>query len=106
MTLVQERLFHSVISRLKDSNDFHGEVRAHFEHLVFLLIKFLTDRIDGEGKRFNYLRRFDKKAEAPKEGALQADLHNFLIAVIAAEVEKTDISSAEQTSIFHDRVFD
>lgn len=93
LTAVQQQLFGAVVANLEGSNDFDGEVRAHFEHLVFLLIKFLTDRIDGESKRFGYLRRFTRMADAPKEEALQNDLYNFLIAVLAAEVERTDISS-------------
>lgn len=93
MTAVQQQLFNTIVAKLEGSKDFDGVVRAHFEHLVFLLIKFLTDRIDGESKRFGYLRKFAKKADAPKEDALQSDLHNFLISVLAAEVEKTDVSS-------------
>ena len=58
-----------------------------------LLIRFLTDRIDGESKRFAYLKRFKSKSAAQKEGALQDDLHNYLLSVLAADVEKTDISS-------------
>lgn len=93
MTAVQQQLFKEISEKLEGSDSFAGEVRAHFEHLVVLLIKFLTDRIDGESRRFGYLRKFEKKASAPKEDALQSDLHNFLLSVIAAEVEKTDVSS-------------
>lgn len=93
MTVVQQRLFKEIVERLEVSYDFVGEVRAHFEHLVVLLIKFLSDRIDGESKRFGYLRRFEKKVDAPKEDALQSDLHNFLLSIVSTEVEKTDISS-------------
>jgi len=93
MTAVQQRLFKQVVAELEGCDDFTGRVRAHFEHLVVLLIKFLTDRVDGENKRFPYLRRFKKNIDAPKEDALQRDLHNFLLSVISAQVEKTDISS-------------
>ena len=90
---VQQRLFTKIVSELDGSLDYDDEVKAHFDRLVILLIKFLTDRIDGESRRFDYLKRFPNKSAAPKESALQKDLHNYLLSVLSAEVEKTDISS-------------
>jgi len=93
ITAVQQGLFNRVVNELAETPDYDGEVKAEFDRLLLLLIKFLTDRIDGESKRFSYLKRFSKKADAPKEQALQDDLHNYLLSVLAADVEKTDISS-------------
>lgn len=93
ITGVQQRLFDKIVGQLDGSFDYDGEVKAQFDRLVILLIKFLSDRIDGESKRFAYLKRFSSKATAPKESALQEDLHNYLLSVLSADVEKTDISS-------------
>ena len=93
ITNVQQRLFDKIVSELDGAFDYDDQVKAHFDHLIILLIKFLADRIDGESKRFAYLKRFSSKSAAPKESALQEDLHNYLLSIIAADVEKTDISS-------------
>lgn len=93
ITSVQQKLFNKIVGELDGVFDYDGQVKAHFDRLIILLIKFLTNRIDGESKRFTYLKRFSNRSEAPKESALQDDLHNYLLSVLAADVEKTDISS-------------
>lgn len=93
LTAVQQRLFDKIVFELRGVPDCYGEVKAEFDRLVMLLVKFLTDRIDGESKRFAYLKRVSKRADAPKEQALQGDLHNYLLSILAADVEKTHISS-------------
>ena len=93
ITGVQQKLFDKIGGELEGAPDYQGEVKAEFDRLVLLLIKFLNDRIDGESKRFPYLKRISIPSSAPKEIALQNDLHNFLLSVLAANIEKTDISS-------------
>ena len=93
ITAVQQQLFDNIVRDLSGTPDYDGDVKAEFDRLVLLLVKFLTDRIDGESKRFPYLKRFSNRPDAPKEQALQDDLHNYLLSVLAADVEKADISS-------------
>ncbi|WP_299620449.1 hypothetical protein [Pelagibius sp.] len=93
ITAVQQKLFRKIVEKLENAPDYESEVKAEFDRLVLLLVKFLTERIDGESKRFPYLKRISNSSKAPKESALQDDLHNYLLSILASEVEKVDISS-------------
>lgn len=82
-----------MLSGLEGAPDYEGEVKSCFDYLLILLVKFLADRIDGQGSRFPYLKRIEDTTNVPTEGDLQHDLHSFLIATLQADVEKTDVSS-------------
>lgn len=91
--MVGKRIIKKITDELVGKPDYTGIIKAHFDYLIVLMVKFLCNRIDGESTKFHYLRSFSKRSEAPKESDLQSDLHNFLLSNIEAEVEKTDISS-------------
>jgi hypothetical protein len=95
LSAVAQRLYEKVIDELESSRnpDYTGVFRERFKRLVLLLIRFCQVRTDSVGSKYSYLRRFEKRSDAPLEFALQDDLATFLIAQGEVQLEKTDIAS-------------
>jgi hypothetical protein len=72
--------------------DYAGEVAAHFDRLILLLVRFLAIRVDGDGTRFAYLRRIEA-GNAPGEDTLQHDLWEFLSCSEYPEAERKQVSA-------------
>jgi len=68
-------------------------VRARFDRLLLLLLKFVRVRIDDMGSIRKYLSAFSNRADAPKEAALQMDLYDYLGAQGPVDFEKSGISA-------------
>jgi hypothetical protein len=77
---------------LDGRTDYVGEIAAHFDRLILLLVRFLAIRVDGDGTRFAYLRRIEA-GNAPGEDALQHDLWEFLSCSEYPEAERKQVSA-------------
>lgn len=96
---VEKRIFDTVLDALEGAADYGGEVKQRVDHLIFLLIRFVSDRIDGQSKRFGYLARIKNADKVPLEDELQEDLYDYLNSVLVCDLERTDISSG-RTDIY------
>jgi len=90
--VVPDKMMVDLKAALGGKPDYSGEVASRFDRLIFLLLRFLKLRIDGQGASYPYLRRVENKV-APGESELQNDLWVFLTGTEYPEAEKTDISA-------------
>ena len=105
LTIAQDRLFESICRELVGSADYEGEVRARFDHLVFLLVKFVSDRMDAEGARFSYLRTVPTGSDLPMEAELQEDLNSFLTSADFPAQERRNVAAGRTDIVLDYRRF-
>ncbi|MGP9790982.1 hypothetical protein [Roseinatronobacter sp. NSM] len=96
---VEKRILDTALDALEGAADYGGEVKQRMDHLIFLLIRFVSDRIDGQSKRFGYLARIKEADKVPLEDELQEDLYDYLNSILVCDLERIDISSG-RTDIY------
>jgi hypothetical protein len=89
----EESILDRICSEMAGSDLYAGDVKAWFDAVVLMLIRFVSDRANQGGSVFPYLRRFEDRRDMPKERELQIDLRGMLIGTWRVPVEETGVAA-------------
>ncbi len=93
LTVLEREVFERVKAEVAGDQNYRGVTAARFDRLLLLIVKFVRVRIDDMRTTRAYLAAFSSRSSAPKEAALQLDLHDYLTASGSVDIEKSSVAS-------------
>lgn len=82
LNLVQQEIFDVLRKEVSACPDYQGDVIPAVDHLLLLIINFVTSRTGSSASHYGYL--FDASA---KEEEIHEDLYNYLVSNLGSRVE-------------------